>query len=154
MTPRIPDDSRDECGLARHENALARRGRFREFSNPGKLPKLDFEAAGESLIKGLRQASAVCWEKKESNPMFRSESVNDLEHIRLVSVEDQDRRRFQISKFGPHCLNERKDNDAQAVSENRSGHERLFACIRMVCAASHDEPGTQDISYQCHSYKS
>jgi hypothetical protein len=127
MAPRIPDNFRDEYGLEHHKNALARRGRFRRFSNPGKLSKLDLDAAEESLIKGLQEVPAVWSEKKESNSVFRSESANDLGHMRLVSIEDQDRRRFQISKFGPYRLNERKDDDAQVVYENRSDHKRLLA---------------------------
>jgi hypothetical protein len=59
MTPRIPDNSRDEYGLEHHESALARRGRFREFSNPGKLSKLDLDAGKKSLIKGLQGVAAV-----------------------------------------------------------------------------------------------
>jgi hypothetical protein len=103
--------------LERHETVLARGGHFREFPNPGKLSKPDLDAAEESLIKGLQEA-AVWWEKKASNLVFRSKSVNDLGHMRFMSVEVQNRRGFQILKFGPYRLNERKDGDAQAVSEN------------------------------------
>jgi hypothetical protein len=59
IAARIPDNSRDECGLGRHENALARRGRLQESSNPKKLSKLDPDAAEESLIKGLQEVAAV-----------------------------------------------------------------------------------------------
>jgi hypothetical protein len=108
----MPENSRDECGLERHENALAHRGRFREFSTPGKLSKLDLDTAEESLIKGMQEVAAAWWEKKEGNVVFRNESANDLGHMRLVSVEDQDRRRFRIPKSGPYHLNEQKDGDA------------------------------------------